>query len=109
VLRGIKEGDPLSLFLYIILVEGLGWSLSQAKSEGIIKGITLIQGEETLSHLYFVDKNILMESSTIKEVKGFKSILDLFNSNYGNVINQEKSHILFFNTPNVCKDIYITC
>jgi hypothetical protein len=32
-------------------------------------------------------------------VKGFKSILDLFNSASSTVINQEKSHLFFFNTP----------
>jgi hypothetical protein len=46
-----------------------------------------------------------MGSPMVKEVKGFKSILDLFNSASGTVINQEKSQLFFFNTPLVCKDI----
>jgi hypothetical protein len=107
--RGLRQGDPLSPFLYIILAEGLGRSLSQAKSEGMIKGLPLIQGEEALSHLQFVDDNLLMGSPMVKEVKGFKSILDLFNSASSTVINQEKSQLFFFNTPPVCKDIYPTC
>jgi hypothetical protein len=38
--RGLCQGDPLSPFLYIILVEELGCNLSQAKRRGDIKGIT---------------------------------------------------------------------
>jgi hypothetical protein len=49
--RGPRQIDPLSPFLYTILVEGLGRSLSRAKRRGDIKGITLHQGEEALSHL----------------------------------------------------------
>jgi hypothetical protein len=79
VSRGLHQGDPLSPFLYIILVEGLGRSLSRAKRKGDIKGISLHQGEEALSHLQFVDDNILMGLPTVKEVQEFKKILDLFN------------------------------
>jgi hypothetical protein len=42
VSRGLRQGDPLSPFLYIILVEGLGRSLSRAKSQGAIKGFPLL-------------------------------------------------------------------
>jgi len=97
-LRGLRHGDPLSPFLYIILAEGLGRSLSQAKSEGLIKELPLIQREEALSHLEFVYDYILMGSSTIKEVKELKSILYLLNLASSTIINQVKSQLFFFNT-----------
>jgi hypothetical protein len=97
--RGLHQGDPLSPFLFIILVEGLGHSLSQEKREGVIKGIPLLEEEEALSHLQFVDDNLLMGSPMVKEVSGFKSLLSLFNLASGTIINQEKSQLFFFNTP----------
>jgi hypothetical protein len=40
--RGLRQGDPLSPFLYIILAKGLGRSLSRAKYKGVIRGFPLI-------------------------------------------------------------------
>lgn len=36
--RGIKKGDPLSPFLFVILMEGLNRLIHKAKSKGKIKG-----------------------------------------------------------------------
>jgi hypothetical protein len=53
-----------------------------------------------MSHLQFVDENILMGSPMVKEVTEFKKILDLFNLASGTVINQEKnSGFLFQHFP----------
>jgi len=41
--RGLHLGDPLSPFLFIILVEGLGRILFRDKRVGVIKGIPLIE------------------------------------------------------------------
>jgi hypothetical protein len=42
VSRGMRQGDPLSLFLYTIMEKGLGRSLSKDNVEGMIKGLPLI-------------------------------------------------------------------
>jgi mannosylglycoprotein endo-beta-mannosidase len=97
--RGLCQGDPLSPFLYTILVEELGCNLSQAKRRGDIKIITLHPEEEALSHLQFVDDTFLMGLATVKEAQEFKKTLDLFNLALGTIINREKSQVLFFNTP----------
>jgi hypothetical protein len=49
--RGLRQGDPVSPFLYIILEEGLGGSVSRAKRRGDIKGINLHLREEDLYHI----------------------------------------------------------
>jgi hypothetical protein len=46
VSRGLCQGDLLSPFMFIILVEGFGRSLARAKRKGDIKGTPLHQGEE---------------------------------------------------------------
>ena len=41
--RGLREGDPLSSFLFILMMEGLGRVIKQAKAEGKIKGLLLYE------------------------------------------------------------------
>jgi hypothetical protein len=69
----------------------MGCNLSRAKTKGTIKENPLHQGEEALSHLQFMDDNILMGFPTTKEVQYFKKKLDLFNMASSTVINQDKS------------------
>ena len=53
--RGLRQGFPLSLFLYILMVVALSKKLTAGKNEGIIPGIHLASGVEAINHALFVD------------------------------------------------------
>ena len=38
--RGIRQGDPLSLYLFLLCAEGLSSLLKKAKDENMIKGVS---------------------------------------------------------------------
>ena len=57
--RGLKQGDPLSPFLFIVIMEGLGKAITSAKTEGTIHGLKLTQEGNTLTHQQFVDDTML--------------------------------------------------
>nr|GEV79181.1 RNA-directed DNA polymerase, eukaryota, reverse transcriptase zinc-binding domain protein [Tanacetum cinerariifolium] len=52
--RVLKQGDPLSPYLFILVMESLHLSFSRAVEEGLFKGICL-NGSVSISHLFYAD------------------------------------------------------
>ncbi|KAK3206772.1 hypothetical protein Dsin_020818 [Dipteronia sinensis] len=57
--RGLRQGDPLSPFLFNIIVESLSCCLKKALDLNMIKGAMLGNGELHISYLQFADDTIL--------------------------------------------------
>jgi hypothetical protein len=64
--RGIRQGDPLSPFLFIILEEGLGRSIKAAVANRMLKGLPLHGISPLISHSQFVDDTLMMGSPIVQ-------------------------------------------
>jgi hypothetical protein len=49
--RGIRQGDPLSPYLFILCAEGLSTVLRRAEQEGSITGLQIAKGGTKINHL----------------------------------------------------------
>eukprot|EP00253_Pinus_taeda_P034383 PITA_34383 len=95
--RGLRQGDPLSPFLFIIMAEGLGRSLQAALQSDALKGISL-HGAPTVSHQQFADDNMIFGHPSVQEARALNSLLNIFSTASRACINRIKSQIFFFNT-----------
>ncbi|GJW63896.1 RNA-directed DNA polymerase, eukaryota [Tanacetum coccineum] len=76
--RGLKQGDPLAPFLFILIMESLHLFFSRAVEEGIITGIE-IGSSLTISHLFYVDDAVFIGEWSHNNLKGlgYESIVML--------------------------------
>eukprot|EP00253_Pinus_taeda_P026549 PITA_26549 len=73
--RGLRQGDPLSHFLFILMMERLGRSIKHAKEMGQIKGLQLFDDGQALTHQQFLDDTMLQGIPMVKEAFAYKQIL----------------------------------
>jgi len=97
--RGIRQGDTLSPFLFIILAEGLSQSIHAAVENNLLTGLTLHDISPPISNNQFVDDTLLMGNPTVREANSLLEILQTFSDASGLDCNKDKSQIFFFNTP----------
>ena len=93
--RGIRQGDPLSPYVFLLCAEGLSALFQQASALGISKGfnhVVVVLGCRIyflLMTAYYLGKLIISECSKILE------ILNLYEGSSGQKINREKKAIYF--------------
>lgn len=65
--RGLRQGDLLSPYLFLICIEGLGSIITMTKAEGDIKGILVAMGGQQINHLLFIDDCILFNRAQMRK------------------------------------------
>lgn len=89
--RGIRQGDPLSPFLFIICAEGLSTLLNKRSSKGDFAGLRINRYCPTITHLFFADDSLLFFRAKVEEAEVIKSILLLYKNAFGQLVNFSKS------------------
>ncbi|XP_022041930.1 uncharacterized mitochondrial protein AtMg01250-like [Helianthus annuus] len=91
--KGLRQGDPLSPFLFLIVMEALSWLLKKAQQIGIFKGVCITSNEAELSHLFFADDTLIMGEWTRDNIQSIARVLRIFYLCSGLRINLHKSNI----------------
>jgi hypothetical protein len=93
--RGLRQGDPLSPFLFILGSEVISRLLLRQESRGLLSGIKIAKNCTPISHLLFADDLILFARATSAEANSLNSVLQQYCGWSGQSINFNKSSIHF--------------
>lgn len=100
----MRQGDPISPYIYIMCAEGLSSIIRRNEDMGLIHGCTIARGAPTISHLLFADDCYLFFRATKTEADVVKRILRRYENISGQKINYAKSSITFSsNTSDGCR------
>ncbi|KAL5551253.1 hypothetical protein UlMin_001429 [Ulmus minor] len=106
--RALRQGDPLSPYLFISAMEVLSRLINQKVETGLISGFGISRHTPPIHHLFFADDVFLLGKCTLNEAGHFKDCLDRFCSWSGQTFNALKSNIFFNNSANSRVDGRIT-
>jgi hypothetical protein len=97
--RGIRQGDPLSPFLFFIMVEGLGHYIKASVQNGSLQGLPLHGLQPVASHNQFFDDTMLLNTPIVQEENKLRFIFNDFREALGTTFNLARSQLFFFNKP----------
>lgn len=93
--RGLRQGDPLSPFLFILLTEALISKLRGAEEEGRITGLKIARASPEISHLLFADDSLFFCKADVQQCAELIRIINLYGRASGQQLNPAKSSIFF--------------
>jgi hypothetical protein len=97
--RGLKQGNPLAPFLFLLVAEGLGGLMRSAVEKNYFKGVGVGEGSVVVSHLQYADDTICVGEASMENLWTLKAILRGFELASGLKVNFWKSCLMGVNVP----------
>ena len=74
---------------------GLQGLIHKAKSDGLLKGVSICRNDPRVSHLFFTDDSVLFCLAKESECQVILDILSIYEKGSGQKINGDKTNIFF--------------
>jgi len=92
---GLRQGDPLSPYLFILCAEGLSALIRNAVNRGVLQGVRICHAAPRVSHLLFADDCFLFFQAEESQTIVMKHILTQYEEASGQAISLAKSEIFY--------------
>lgn len=100
---GLRQGDPVSPYIFILVMEVLSKMMLKLERDGQVKGIKVSRASPSISHLFFADDSLFCFKANEDSCKKVRETIDLFCNISGEAINFDKSSVIF--SPNTPADV----
>jgi len=96
--RGLRQRDPLSSFLFLLVAEGFHVLMESLTSNNLFSSYKVGNKDSTIvSHLQFADDMLILGEKSRANIRAMRAILLLFKSLSGLKVNFAKSHLVGVN------------
>lgn len=93
--RGLRQGDPLSPYLFVLIMEKFAHLIQTEVEEDNWKPFRLRKNGTCISHLFFADDLFLFAEADMDQAAIIKAYLDDFCAASEEKVNNSKSRIFF--------------
>lgn len=93
--RGLRQGDPLSPFLFLFVVYRLSLLLEERVAQGALSPVHICRRAPGISNLLFTNDTLLFFKATSEQANVVMNVLADYAWCTGQLINQEKCSIMF--------------
>ncbi|KAK1650518.1 hypothetical protein QYE76_068323 [Lolium multiflorum] len=76
--RGIRQGDPISPYPFLICGEAFSCLLNAAEADGRLTGVRVADNAPSFNHLLFADDSLILLTVTEESASHLKNILELY-------------------------------
>ena len=93
--RGLRQGDTLSPYLFILCQDVLSRMIEKEFLEGRLTGIKLNIGWPPLTHIMHADDIVLFSKTTSRDANILNECLEKYCTRSRQLLNRSKSGIIF--------------
>ena len=95
--KGLRQGDPLSPYLFILVSKALVCLLKKADDMNLIEAVHIGKEKASLKHLQFADDTLIFAPRKSRVITNYFRILDIFAMMSGLSLNYSKSYFISWN------------
>jgi hypothetical protein len=89
--RSLRQGDPLSLYLFLLCAKALSVMCLRAENNGVL----ISKNGPRINHLFFADDCLLFCKVNLVEWRRLTWILDKYERALSQKLNKEKTYLFF--------------